>query len=420
MSKLNLKNDLYNRKKEKYIKEATNELSVKSFYDKHIKTILFSNIFATYVFSPISVLFGCIAVYSTALNTIGLNVSLLDSLKNNGSLPYLLIILSILFLAFFELGKHHFYNQGFTEYYRKTDDFGSLEFIFATTLQIFSILLSFYGGYLAANEIAGTQKTQVLSSINAEYLPLIEQAKTDKIEFKNAKLWRGKISDKHTPELNRLQSEVDNIQTQYLNAKIEAGVGDGFVKATQVGTKKMIFILGGSQIAIELFLTFCLWWVVFFKSKVVHESNVDTKDSFSSLSDSVLDDVMIPDLLPVMEQKKQIGYKTYDDTHTPTHTPTYEATKKHKSDVPIVTQPPQVEIIDLDAQKKRVRAYVPRINKRYTQNLFDTLQDDIEVLASNGYKVTLKNAKKVSILKSLPYRSKVNVSYDGKLNINYV
>ena len=107
-------------------------------------------------------------------------------------------------------------------------------------------------------------------------------------------------------------------------------------------------------------------------------------------------------------------------THTHTHTPTYEATKKHKSDVPIVTQPPQVEIIDLDSQKKRVRAYVPRINKRYTQNLFDTLQDDIEVLASNGYKVTLKNAKKVSILKSLPYRSKVNVSYDGKLNINYV
>lgn len=441
-------------KVQKFLKEAEQDMSVKSFIDKHFITIT-PTLLSTYVLSFVSIIFGCIAIYTTALQTVGLNIGILESFEQGGYMPYLLLAISMILLSFFEVGKHHFYKQGFLEYYRETDDFGGREFRFAVLLQIVSIGLSFYGGYLAANELAGTQKTQILAAIQSEYEPLIEKAKQDKQEYKNAKTWRGKIADKHTPELNRLQGVVNDLESQYRLAKDEAGVSNGFVAATEIGTKKMIFILGGSQIVIEVFLTFAWWWLIYIKSRAVFEyKNGPSKQSKNRKSNTATPTPFLKDIelkTPVIAEqkpKRQIGFfkdekdtkhtqktQTHKDTHTAKYKATNEPQKRYKTPVSVVpqqiqqnrntkdTNEPQrhtVKIVDLGKEKKRVRSYIPRINKNYTQSLLNRLQSDIKKLAKYGYKVSQKDGR-ISIKKELSNNSEVEVTYsNNKLKINYL
>jgi hypothetical protein len=444
-------------KVQKFLKEAEQDMSVKSFIDKHFITIT-PTLLATYVLSFVSVIFGCIAIYTTALQTVGLNIGILESFEQGGYLPYLLLIISMVLLSFFEVGKHHFYKQGFLEYYRETDDFGGREFRFAVLLQIVSIGLSFYGGYLAANELAGTQKTQVLAAIQSEYEPLIAKAKQDKQEYKDAKTWRGKIADKHTPELNRLQGVVNDLESQYKLAKDEAGVSNGFVAATEIGTAKMIFILGGSQIVIEVFLTFALWWLIYIKSRAVFEyKNGQSKPPKNRKTNRTTPTPFLKDIelkTPVIAEQKpqrQIGFfkdekhtkdtqkpQTHKHTNTNRHkatTDTNTGTKRHKTPVSVVpqqiqgkthkkdTNEPQrhtVKIIDLGKEKKRVRSYIPRINKSYTESLLNRLTIDVKKLAKYGYKVNQIEGR-ISIKKELPNNSEVEVTYsNNKLKINYL
>lgn len=444
-------------KVQKFLKEAEQDMSVKSFIDKHFITIT-PTLLSTYVLSFVSIVFGCIAIYTTALQTVGLNIGILESFEQGGYLPYILLAISMILLSFFEIGKHHFYKQGFLEYYRETDDFGGREFRFAVLLQIVSISLSFYGGYLAANELAGTQKTQILASIQSEYEPLIAKAKQDKQEYKDAKTWRGKIADKHTPELNRLQGVVNDLESQYKLAKDNAGVSNGFVAATEIGTKKMIFILGGSQIAIEVFLTFALWWLIYIKSRSVFEYKSSTKkQSKNRKSNRATPTPFLKDIelkTPVIAEQKpqrQIGFfkdekhtkdtqktQTHKDTKTNIHkatTDTNEPQKRHKTAVPVVAQHTQqkthtkktqntqehtTKVIDLEKEKRRVRNYVMRINKSYTDTLLKRLKTDIKKLAKYGYKVNQKEGR-ISIKKELPNNSEVEVTYsNNKLKINYL
>lgn len=444
-------------KVQKFLKEAEQDMSVKSFIDKHFITIT-PTLLSTYVLSFVSIIFGCIAIYTTALQTVGLNIGILESFEQGGYLPYLLLIISMVLLSFFEVGKHHFYKQGFLEYYRETDDFGGREFRFAVLLQIVSICLSFYGGYLAANELAGTQKTQILAAIQSEYEPLIKKAKQDKQEYKDAKTWRGKISDKHTPELNRLQGVVNDLESQYKLAKDEAGVSNGFVAATEIGTKKMIFILGGSQIVIEVFLTFALWWLIYIKSRAVFEyKNGPSKRSKNRKQNRATPTPFLKDIelkTPVIAEQKpqrQIGFfkdekhtkdtqkpQTHKDTNTNRHKhtkDTNEPQKRHKTPVSVVEQQTQqkthtkdtnkrqehtVKVIDLAKEKRRVRSYIPRINKSYTDTLLNRLKIDVKKLAKYGYKVNQKDGQ-ISIKKELPNDSEVEVTYsNNKLKINYL
>ncbi len=441
----------------KFGKEAEQDMSVKSFIDKHFITIT-PTLLSTYVLSFVSIVFGCIAIYTTALQTVGLNIGILESFEQGGYLPYILLAISMILLSFFEIGKHHFYKQGFLEYYRETDDFGGREFRFAVLLQIVSISLSFYGGYLAANELAGTQKTQILASIQSEYEPLIAKAKQDKQEYKDAKTWRGKIADKHTPELNRLQGVVNDLESQYKLAKDNAGVSNGFVAATEIGTAKMIFILGGSQIVIEVFLTFALWWLIYIKSRSVFEyKNGPSKQSKNRKTNTATPTPFLKDIelkTPVIAEQKpqrQIGFfkdekhtkdtqkpQTHKDTNTNRHkatTDTNEPQKKHKTAVPVVAQHTQqkthtkktqntqehtTKVIDLEKEKRRVRNYVMRINKSYTDTLLKRLKTDIKKLAKYGYKVNQKEGR-ISIKKELPNNSEVEVTYsNNKLKINYL
>lgn len=447
-------------KVQKFLKEAEQDMSVKSFIDKHFITIT-PTLLSTYVLSFVSIVFGCIAIYTTALQTVGLNIGILESFEQGGYLPYLLLIISMILLSFFEVGKHHFYKQGFLEYYRETDDFGGREFRFAVLLQIVSICLSFYGGYLAANELAGTQKTQILASIQSEYEPLIAKAKQDKQEYKDAKTWRGKIADKHTPELNRLQGVVNDLETQYKLAKDNAGVSNGFVAATEIGTAKMIFILGGSQIVIEVFLTFALWWLIYIKSRAVFEyKNGPSKRSKNRKTNTATPTPFLKDIelkTPVIAEQKpqrQIGFfkdekhtkdtqkpQTHKDTNVNRHKATRdtnEPQKRHKTAVSVVEQQTQqkthtkdtkdtnkiqqhtVKVIDLAKEKRRVRSYIPRINKSYTDTLLNRLTIDVKKLAKYGYKVNQKDGQ-ISIKKELPNNSEVEVTYsNNKLKINYL
>ncbi len=93
--------------------------------------------------------------------------------------------------------------------------------------------------------------------------------------------------------------------------------------------------------------------------------------------------------------------------------------KTHTTD----TNEPQrhtVKIIDLGKEKKRVRSYIPRINKSYTESLLNRLTIDVKKLAKYGYKVN-QNEGRISIKKELPNNSEVEVTYsNNKLKINYL
>lgn len=424
-----IENKISSLKKDKFLRDAEKDLSQKSFLDKHYNTILPTKA-ASYIFSFISVVFGCIAVYATSLNAIGINTTLLDSFNKDSYLPYIVLLFSFAFLSIYELGKHHFYKEGFLEYYRNTDSFGGREIAVAVLLQIVSISLSFYGGVIASNEIAGVQKTEALYAIQAEYDPLIATAKQNKEDFVAAKSWKGKISDKNTKELNRLQSVVDNLELSYLNAKKEAGVTDGFVAANAEGTKKMSYILGGSQIVIEIFLTFALWWLVYLKSRAIFEAGII--EYSPTLSDRTLFNAELPSpVLSPITAKRQIGFfKDAQDTQHTHSTHSQDNTQHTNKAESTVTQRSQeytaqstdnthVNVIDLSKEKKRVKVYIQRINKAFTPTLLQRLRSDISKLANFGYSVSYSD-NKVTINNDLKLGTPVNVTYaDNRLVIKY-
>ena len=431
---MTLEQDIKTRQKKVFLDAAANEFKPKSFYDKHIKTIPFAANFSKFIFSPISIAFGVIAVYSIALNSVGLKLTLIESLTGNGYLPYLLIAFSIAFLGFIELGKHHFYSEGFTEYFRKTDDFGSREFRFAISLQLISVAFSFFGGYLAANEISGTEKTKVLESINSEYKPKLDEisAKIKNYESDDFKNANGKTLYKVIPILQDLEAQKATIETSYKAAKENENVSDGFVAANEIGTNKMIWILGGSQILIEVFLTFSIWWVVFFKSKSVYELGI-TESDIVSIDKNIKLSPSYPtqNLAPVMNEanKRPIGFNNtrHNNTDTKELTHNTDGTKtqhKVKNEVSQAAQQNTAHLtitnIDLSDEKKRVRLYTPRIFEKYTEKRLETLKKDVKKLAKFGYSVTIEKDKKANIRKNIELESGVVVNFGHNgLTIKY-
>lgn len=432
---MNLEKQVNSIKYQKFIENSKKELQPKTFLEKHFKTINFVKFFS-YLFSIISVVFGCIAVYSTGLDLIGLNITLLESFNGYGFKPYLLLLVSGLFLSFFEIGKHHFYTQGNLEYYRKTDDFGKREFLIGRTLQAISIVLSFYGGYLAANEIAGTEKAKILYSINKEYEPKLNEL-TTKIEKYNGKEFKnrqGKTLYKVLPIIEDLESEKLKLEQEYKTAKVNKGVSDGFVAASTLGTNKMIMFLGGSQIVIELILYYCLWWIVYLKSQTFFDlENSDSKDLDNSKKDVDLKDTPIFDTNTLVLNEdtgtKKIGFDYPNkDTNELKHNINSEVsqhkhkhTSKHTSKHTDINAIDKSKYIDIENEKKRVRQYVPRINNTYTKTRFERLQQDIKKLAKAGYRVSIKKDGKVSIKKDDTITSKVLIQYSfGKIEIQYL
>ena len=419
-----LQKRLNEHKKHKFITSAEEDLTPKSFLDKHYKTIAPAKFFS-YFFSFISVLFGCIAIYTTLLQLLGIKTPLLNSFEAGGWVAILLIVISILLLAFYEAGKHHFYTEGFLDYYRGVSGYGLREIGFAAILQIISISLSAYGGYIAAAEITGIEKAKQLTAIESEFLPIISQAKADLQSFKDAKTWRVKISDSNTPELNRLQQTVDNLEAQFLEAKRGAGVL-GFVAETTEGTNKMIFILAGSQVLIEIFLTFCLWWLIYIKSRAVYEANIQSEEiPFFFKAPAELKGIEVNNAMITAEPQRKIGFHR---EHKPEpqypqsklQTPqTIEAQRTQETEQS-EEQSSQPIIIDLSNEKKRVRTYIKRIEKSYTKTLLERLKTDISKLANFGYKVEIEDGK-VTIKQSIPRGSRVFVQYSyGKIKIDYV
>ena len=419
---IKLKDVTASLKKEKYLLEATKSLTVKTFYDKHIKTIFLFKTF-TVALSIISIGFGCIAVFATALDVVGLDLTLYESLSSSGVFPYLLLVGSAVFLAFFEIGKHHFYDEGFTEFYRETDDFGTLEFSFAAVLQIISILLSFYGGYLTANELAGTEKTATKISIESDFLPRLLAAKEEKENYFEIKSYRGKLSDKNISQYNVLSNNITTIETDYKTALDRENVGAGFVAATEIGTKKMIAILGGSQIVIEALLFLILWWLTYFKSMVVHEQKHGAGKKVQIYE-------------PQMTQEMDTTYSDTQDTNEPLKKRVrVEGFNRKKSGTLVVPQRTQENtqemdtqdtshksvFIDLTNEKKRVRAYIPRINKTFTESLLKSLQRDIPVLAAGGFRTVIKKDGSVSIKQDKTIASSALIEYTREgLKITYL
>lgn len=385
-------------RRRKFLEESKEDLSEKTFYEKHYKTITPTQFFS-YILSAISILFGVIAVYNIAMQTVyQRNTTIVESFQQDAILPYLLLFVAIFFLLVYELGKHHFYKQAFLEYYRNTVNFGSKEFAVAFILQVVSVCLSGYGGYIIANEISATQKTDKLYAIESEYESRIAEAKQNKSDFIAAKTWKGKISDKHTAEMNRLQQVVDNLEDSYRNAKVEAGVGDGFVAADETATKTMITMFVLSQVFIELFLFASLWWLIYFKSRVVYEEYYEVEDEPQNVVDITanrLQDTVENTPKHSVLPQRQIGFNTVAQRDT--------------------------EEYNIDRTKKRVRTYLNRIEDKYTESLHNKLREDIQYLGSKGYKVTREDGS--TSIENIGRTSKVIVQYDNqnnKIKLQYI
>ena len=418
------------KRKEAFLNQTAQTLSPKAFFDKYYQTTGVIN-FGAYLLSGISIVLGVTAIFSLFQMFFGIDTTLLGIFEERPIFAYALLAFAAAFLFFIEYIKHKFNTEAMTEKYRETDDRGALETKIAFAAIVFSLFISGWGGILISDELAGTKKTETLTALNAEYLPSIASAKADKEAYFAAKSYRQKLSDKNVGEFNRLSQIVTDLEVRYSNSKTEAGVNDGFVAATTEGSLKMAAMLGGSQIAVELLLYFCLWWTVYFQARVYDEEGKQLSNSTSP-----------PPLLKIQNhqaagglqnqifnqaEKNPIGFfnrssvdKTQNAHNTQSHTSTQAAeTVVSQQAQPKPTHTNTHEVVDLEKQKKRVRLYIPRIHEDYTQKRFERISQDVETLAKYGFQVIIEKDK-IRIKKSLPVNSAVVVNWgDSGLEINY-
>jgi hypothetical protein len=247
-------------------------------------------------------------------------------------------------------------------------------------------------------------------------------AKEEKENYFEIKSYRGKLSDKNISQYNVLSNNITTIETDYKTALDRENVGAGFVAATEIGTLKMITILGGSQIVIEALLFLILWWLTYFKSMVVHEQKYGAGKKLQIYE-------------PQMTQEMDTTYSDTQDTNEPLKKRVrVEGFNRKKRDTALVPQSTQENtqemntqdtshksvFIDLTNEKKRVRAYIPRINKTFTESLLKSLQRDIPVLAAGGFRTVIKKDGSVSIKQDKTIASSALVEYTREgLKITY-
>lgn len=418
---MNFDKKLKDKKKAYFLKSTANVMQTKSFFDRHYITTIFANLFS-YTLSAISVLLGVTAVFSLFKMFFGINEGLLGIFDTRPLLAYCLVFAALAFLTFIEYAKHHFHTEALTEKYRDTDDRGRLETRIALIAQFLSLALSVWGGVIVANELAGTEKAATLAAIQSEYEPKIAKASSDKISYENAKKWRGKISDENTPELNRLSAIETDLQAAYLAAKKEAGVSS-FIATDAKATFNMAALLGGSQILVEFLLYACLYWIVYFKARVYDEEG--KAEATTPIQE--INAKYFTNQNPTSNQKRTEAKRfanrvriekqaNTERTHKPTHTYENFVAQQER---PTHTYTHTKELIDLSAEKKRVRLYAKRIQEQYTDTRFERLKQDIKTLATHGIRVDIYEGKVNGFFETLPLESIVAVTFDDGLMVKY-
>ena len=226
-----------------FVNRVTQKFSDRSYYTRHIKSRTAAQL-SSYVLSTLSIFAGFTALYKMLINLTGVNDTLLNSLNDNFTLSLLIFAIAIPMLYFLEVLKHRFHSDGLQELFLVTDDLGAFERKVGAFLSIVSICLSGYGGYLIADEIAGTQDQKTIVAIESKYenkvndLTTAIQSKKDEISSVTAKIndyqtsskyqnRQGKILYKFINEISKLESQKARLSSELSSLEAQQiGVND--------------------------------------------------------------------------------------------------------------------------------------------------------------------------------------------------
>jgi len=449
-----------------FVNQVTQKFSDRSYYTRHIKSRTAAQL-SSYVLSTLSIFAGFTALYKMLINLTGVNDTLLNSLNDNFTLSLLIFAIAIPMLYFLEVLKHRFHSDGLQELFLVTDDLGAFERKVGAFLSIVSICLSGYGGYLIADEIAGTQDQKTIVAIESKYenkvndLTTAIQSKKDEISSVTAKIndyqtsskyqnRQGKILYKFINEISklesqkaRLSSELSSLEAQQIGVnddikseQITAGVYDKIgLTMNSKATQGFIFKMAGGQLLIDILLYLCLRFVVFFEYKVaIEEGNIESKkEAFkeSKKPKQVKTEVMDLDNGSAVYARQTIGFKT---ENRPQNRSKQTAPKQPQNFVtqdtqPQTKQPKQGKQLTIVGDYSKIRNnmmnnYI-RLQKGYTVKRFENVKEGIEYFCSLGLKCWIDDSGKLqgdTLTSGSLKKDNVSVSWDEankKLNIKY-
>ena len=412
-------------KRQHFVNRVTQKFSDRSYYTRHIKSRRAAE-WSSYVLSILSIFAGFTALYKILLNLTGVNDTLLNSLNDNFTLSLLVFAIAIPILYFLEVLKHRFHTDGLQELFLVTDDLGAFERKVGAFLSIVSICLSGYGGYLIADEIAGTQDQKTIVAIESKYTNKVNDltaaisSKKDEISSVTAKIndyqtsskyqnKQGQILYKFINEISklesqkvRLSSELSGLEAQQIainddirSEQQKAGVYDKIgLTMNSEATKGFIFKMAGGQLLIDILLYLALRFVVFFEYRVaIEEGKIETKKEAvktpKTTSKVVSSDILTTSNAGGVYARQTIGFNTQNRSQNRAK---QTESKQGQTFVTQDTQPhtkqgKQITIVgDYSKVRNNMMNNYSRLVKGYTDKRFENVKEGIEYFCSLGLK----------------------------------
>jgi len=412
-------------KRQHFVNRVTQKFSDRSYYTRHIKSRRAAE-WSSYVLSILSIFAGFTALYKILLNLTGVNDTLLNSLNDNFTLSLLVFAIAIPILYFLEVLKHRFHTDGLQELFLVTDDLGAFERKVGAFLSIVSICLSGYGGYLIADEIAGTQDQKTITAIESKYTNKVNDltaaivSKKDEISSVTAKIndyqtsskyqnKQGQILYKFINEISklesqkvRLSSELSGLEAQQIainddirSEQQKAGVYDKIgLTMNSEATKGFIFKMAGGQLLIDILLYLALRFVVFFEYRVaIEEGKIETKKEAvktpKTTSKVVSSDILTTSNSGGVYARQTIGFNTQNRSQNRAK---QTESKQDQTFVTQDTQPhtkqgKQITIVgDYSKVRNNMMNNYSRLVKGYTDKRFENVKEGIEYFCSLGLK----------------------------------
>lgn len=196
----------------KLSKRLTNKYKPKPFESKY-KRIFYISLFTSYLCNLFSILTASTFVFTYIFSIVT-------------ELPYPVIIASVFTLAVLviietlqrSLSPQFF--KGILQYGYKLGS--TVLVVFILSLSSLSVYFSYSGGYdlvntLSTPPILSEPKLNDIGSTRAEYKTLIAEAGKDAENYKQSKLWRGRLSDNNAKVYRELLGKKNKLQTAMLS-----------------------------------------------------------------------------------------------------------------------------------------------------------------------------------------------------------
>jgi hypothetical protein len=400
-------NELHGEKTKKdFINKIKGKLSPKSYYERHRFTVTLSNALA-FLLSSLSALAGVTALFSLMMMMFGLDLTLLGMFESSPFISYPLALFSIVLLGLIEWGKHKMHSEGLREQFRNTDDNGKLEKRIALVLQLLSLVLSVSGALVISNEMAGTKVAKQITSIDADYVAKIEEAKQTAVSYKDANTYKGKLNAERGVQYSKLLQTSSDLEAQHNTALSDAGLLGKRGVTSETASLKVSVIMGGFQLLIELLLYGCLYWCIWFEYRVYMEEvkDEDKKKGTEKVSSKPFfqQQTSFPPLASNegnLPTNKPVVVAGFTNRTQPTHAPI----PQHKQPRTIVTQQPQhnthtintvISVGDITKIKNNVRTNYVRLMESYTDTRVKNVIEGCEELYSLGYNSWIDDNKMI-------------------------